>query len=576
MTNFAQALRHAQRGEFAAAEQILTAVTQSEPKNADAFHLLANVLHAKGDIPGALKNFAAAAKLAPTDPVLAFNHAAVLASVNRHEEAVASFDRALALKPNDAEATFARGGSLAALQRYEDALAAYDAARAAGLTDRPELYANKGSALAALGRHKEAIDALDRALAANPNDVGANFNRGGALFALKRNDEALEALNRALARAPNHIMAHSLRAPIQAEAGRFSEGLADADFAIAREPNRVEHLKRRAYVLSVANRRAEALEMFDQILARAPDDPEALYGKADALLSEGDFANGLDFYEQRFGGGKVLLGKTPDSPRWTGAEPIDGKTILIQAEQGFGDLFQFCRFIPLLAERGARVIMQEREQTHTLLRSLPGLSEVVPLQATPPHDFHIPLCSLMRAFDLRVETIPANIPYLSAPPKRIEQWGLRLGPTQRRRVGICWGGLAYQALQRARSLDLQSLDRLLGAPAQFISLQFDADTVMSVLAKHNVPEFGPDTTEFSELAALIENLDLVVTIDTNVAHLAGALGKPMLLMLPHTADWRWLQNRDDSPWYPNARLFRQTRWNDWSDVVERVTQALQT
>jgi tetratricopeptide (TPR) repeat protein len=574
MTTFAQALTHAQRGEFAAAEQILTALTKRERKNADAFHLLANVRHANGDVPGALEAFALAAKLAPSDPVLAFNHAAVLAAAERHEEAVASFDRALALRPNDAEALFARGASRAALQRYEDALADYDAARAAGLTARPDLYANTGAALAALGRHEEAIEALDRALAANPNDVGANFNRGGALFALKRNDEALEALNRALARAPDHIMAHSLRAPINAEAGRFSEGLADADFAIARDPTRIEHLKRRAYVLSVADRRAEALPLLNQILARAPDDNEALYGKADALLSEGNFNEGLDYYERRFGVGKVLLGKTPDTPRWTGVEPLAGKTILVQAEQGFGDLFQFCRFIPLIAERGAKVILQERLQTHTLLRSLPGLSEVVPLPATPPHDFHIPLCSLMRALDLRIETIPANIPYLSAEPARVAAWRERLGPRARQRVGICWGGLSFQALQRARRLDSAALDKLLTAPVDFVSLQFEAGEYTSILAAHNVRDFGADIKEFAELAALIETLDLVVTIDTNVAHLAGALGKPILLMLPHTADWRWLRNRDDTPWYPNAKLFRQTKWADWSEVVERVIKAL--
>lgn len=570
---FADALALAQRGDFAGAERLLIALRVREPNNADVAHLLGNILHAKGAVEAAIAQFAIAQELAPNDPVIAFNRAAALAGAQRHGEAVDAFAQAVALNPKDSEALFARGASLATLQRYDEALAAYDAAYAAGLTDRPQLYANRGAALAALKRHAEAVAALDRALAANPNDASALFNRGAALMELQRPADALRDLDRLLAIKPNHQQGRAVRGVVLALLGRFDEGIALIDAAIAVDPARVELQERRGFALTIANRGDEALEAYARVLAVAPGNVAALYGAADALLAKGDFAAGLDYYEHRVA--KQAL-QSP-LPVWTGAEPLAGKSILVQGEQGFGDLFQFCRFIPMLAAQGARVLLQERPQTEALMRSLAGVAQFVRRGETPPPtDFRIPLCSLMRAFNVRLDTIPANVPYLSAEPARVAQWRARLGPSQIKRVGIAWTGGVSQALQRARPLDHAALERILsGADAQFVSLQMDDAVEADLLRAHGALSFGDATADFAELAALIETLDVVVSIDTGVAHLAGALGKPVHILLPWFADWRWLRARSDTPWYPTARLYRQSSFGDWGPVIDDVCAALQ-
>jgi len=575
MTTFAQALTLAQRGDMAGAEKILEVIIKRERKNADAFHLLANIRHSKGDAAGALKLFETASRVSPNDSVIAFNHAAVLAGLGRHAEAEASFARAVALRPDDAEAMFARAASLAALKRYEEALACYDAARSAGMTSNPQLYANRGATLAALGRHEEAIASCDRALAANPNDVEAHFNRGAALLELGRSTEAAMALEEALEREPNHAMARAARSAAYANLGRTGQALADINFAISRQPDRVDHLKRRAYVLTCANRRADALAAYEEVLAQTPDDVEAQYGRADALLALGDFARGLDAYECRFRAGKASFAPPSTAPLWDGAAPLDDKTILVQGEQGFGDLFQFCRFVADLKTRGARVILQERPPTLALLQGLAGAPALVSTrEPAPPADYHVPLAGLMRALGLRLDTIPAPIPYIAADAARAARWRERLGEPKRRRLGVAWSGVTKHPLQNARRLDAAALERIFSADADFVSLQLDAGEEASLLAKHGVANFGDDTRDFAELAALIETLDVVVSIDTGVAHLAAAMGKPVLIMLPFAADWRWLIDRADTPWYPQARLFRQKRWGDWSGVTDDVLAAL--
>jgi hypothetical protein len=305
-----------------------------------------------------------------------------------------------------------------------------------------------------------------------------------------------------------------------------------------------------------------------------PEDLEALYGSADALLAAGDFARGLAHYESRLLKGKQVCPPSP-APRWNG-EDLTDKTLLVQGEQGFGDLFQFCRFVPELNKRGARIILQERPQTRDLMQGLAGLDTFAPNTASPPPaDFSIHLCSVMQVVGTRLETIPINIPYLNADPQRVAIWRERLGPTRRRRIGIAWSSDRRPALHRARNLTPPALEALLGADAEFVSLQLDSGEEARILAACGARDFGADTKNFAELAALIEALDMVISIDTGAAHLAGALGKPLWIMLPVSADWRWLHARADTPWYPQARLFRQPAHGDWKNVTDAVRAALQ-
>lgn len=565
--SFQDALARFQRGDGAGAEQVLGALLAHEPKHAQGLQLLAAVRHGRGDIDGALEALERASALAPADPGLAFNKAAMLSVLGRHAECLRAIEIVLRAAPRDPEALFLQGVSQAACGDHTLALASFDAAR----LDRADLYAHRAGSLLALERFDEALAAAKSALACDPDNVDAHFHRGVALTALERSDEALAVLDAALAR-NGDLAIRAARATALANVGRLDEALAEIDAALAGNPHKIDYLMRRGYVLKAMNRNTEAIADYDRVLAQKPDHTDAAYGKADSLLSEGDFARGLDLYEARHGVRTAKVLATSSAPEWRG-EDINGKTLLLLAEQGFGDLFQFCRFVPILAERGARVIVQERPQTLALLKSLVGVEQLVSTrEPAPDADFHIPLAGAMRVLEMRENTIPAQIPYLAAEPARVAAWRQRLPAAKRKRIGIAWSGVTRYAAQRWRSLDDAALQRLISADADVVSLQLEPN---ALLEANRVPQFGAAVGDFAELAALIETMDHVIAIDTGIAHLAGALGKPLWIMLPYRADWRWMRDREDTRWYPQARIFRQTRPGDWSDVIARVHAALQ-
>ncbi len=569
MSTFAEALAHFQRGELAAAETALMALLRREPNNADAIHLMAGIRHALGDMAGAVPLFERAQQLAPQDIAIAFNRAAVLSALGRHRACIDASALVLKLRPGDPEALFLQGISLAAFGKHEAALANYDQT----YLDRSDLHAYRAASLMLLDRTEEALDAATRARDLNPGNADAHYHRGAALGVLNRWPEALEALDTALALAPKNIATRAARSPALANAGRFDEALAEIEAALTAHPDKIEYQMRRAYALNAANRGAEALAAYDAVLTAQPDNAEAQYAKADLLLAAGDFEQGWPLYESRWRLRGARISPPSSAPRWSGAEPLEGKTILVQGEQGFGDLFQFSRFAPMLAARGAKVILQERPQTLGLLRTLAGVSEFVPTtEPAPPADFHVPLASLMLALDVRLDTIPAQIPYLHANPARAAQWLETLGPAKRPRIGIVWSGINRHVMQAWRSLDDDALRQLTSIDAELISLQMEESAIAEAAG---VRQFGKALGDFADLAALIDTLDLVISIDTGVAHLAGALGKPVWVMLPFHADWRWLKQRADTPWYPNMRLFRQQRFGDWAPVIAAVKGALQ-
>jgi hypothetical protein len=267
-------------------------------------------------------------------------------------------------------------------------------------------------------------------------------------------------------------------------------------------------------------------------------------------------------------------------PMWSGKEPLDGKTILIAADEGLGDTIQFARYVPLLAERGAHVVLVVQDPLHRLLSDLSGVSRCIPMSASatlPAFDFHCPMMSLPLAFGTRLDTIPSPGPYLPPLPQgRIQAWEQRLGPHQRLRVGLVWSGNPKVRYDRHRPVPLRTLSRILDVDATFVSLQKEPrpDDLQALRDTNQILDVSADLTDFVETAALIKCLDLVITVDTSVAHLAGALGCPTWIMLSYLPDWRWLLDRDDSPWYPTARLFRQSRIGDYEAVVERARNEL--
>jgi tetratricopeptide (TPR) repeat protein len=568
MKSAADAFALFQRGDLAGAEAALRAALERAPEDTDALGVLGGVLHAKGDLAGAASILERAHALSPFDSQIAFNCAAVLSALGRHAECVEVATAFLKLRPGDPEALLLLGASLGALGRHEAALTSFDQT---GL-DRADVHARRAASLLRLGKTEDALTAAARACGLDPRNADAHYQRGVAFGALGIWREAAEALDEAIRLAPNNLAARAARAPALANLGRFAEGLADIEAALARTPDEPEYLARRAYILSAANRSEDALTAYDRVLTLRPADAASVYAKCDLLLGAGDFERGLPLYEIRHQLHRRVTPVSP-APLWRGDTPIAGKTILVQGEQGFGDLFQFSRFIPELATRGAKVLLQERPQTKGLMEGLSGVSDFVSSkEAAPGADAHIPLASLMLAFGTRIETIPATIPYLYADPARSELWRGALGPAQRRRIGVAWSGITRHAMQVWRSLDEAALAQLLGADADFVSLQMEKS---AAAAARGVRQFGSGIADFAELAALIDTLDLVISIDTGVAHLAGALGKPVYLMLPFRADWRWLRGRADTPWYTNMRLFRQQGFGDWSTVIADVHAALQ-
>ena len=547
------------------------------------------------------------------------NRGSALHGLNRFTEAVSAFDRALALRPNYAEAHYNRSNALYALKRHEEALASVDAALALR-PDYVEALTNRGAVLHALDRDEEALASLDRAIALEPDNVEALVNRGVALNALKRYDDALACYQRVLRLCPDQLDALTNRGVALHDLARYEEALASHDRALALQPDFAEALSNRGNTLHELRRFDDALTSFDHALALQPDFAEALSNRGNTLhelrrfdealtsydqalvrrpafadghfnasvcrLLRGDFARGWQQHEWRWETKQLRAVKRRFAqPLWTGADDLAGKTILLHAEQGFGDTIQFCRYVPQVVERGASVIVEVQKPLCELMKSLGGRVRIVPRGAAlPDFDLHCPLLSLPLAFGTRLETIPSRMPYLAAPENKIGDWRDRLGIHERLRVGLVWAGDPRKSLpganriDRQRSLQFDQLAPLLEVhDCAFYSLQKGDDAQAQLRGStltHRITDWSADFHDFSDTAALIENLDLVIAVDTAVAHLAGALGKPLWLINRYNTCWRWLLDRDDSPWYPTARLFRQDATRDWHPVIIRIASAL--
>lgn len=358
-------------------------------------------------------------------------------------------------------------------------------------------------------------------------------------------------------------------------AGRYDEALGAADHTLAVAPDAGAH-NDRGTALAELGRSGDAHAAFGRAIDMRPSFSAAIYNQGLIDLTRGDYAQGWPKYEQRF-----AANRTPppvDGARWTGAEPIAGKTVLIAAEQGLGDSFQFVRYVPMVAARGANVILAVTAPLAPVMATLAGSPQVVRIgDAVPAHDFAVPLLSLPHAFGTTLDTIPAQIPYLAADPARVAYWQDRLPPADAPRIGLAWSGTKSTAWAGARSIVPEQLEPLLRhKDFRFVSLQrhLGAADASFLRGRPDIVHFGEELRDFADTAAIIASLDLVISIDTAVAHLAGAMARPLWVMLPCPADFRWLLDRADCPWYPSARLFRQSAAGDWARVIARMAEAL--
>ena len=552
------------------------------PAYAGALNNRAIALWQLGRREEALVSCEKALAINPDYPEALNNRGNALHELGGLDQALASFDRALELKPDYVEALSNRGSTLHRLGRLEEALASYD--RALELKpDYAEALNNRGNALR--DRFETALAGSDETLSVDPNQAEALHNRGNALLGLRRLEEALASYDRALAIKPDYAEALHNRAHVLYQLWRPEEALASSDKALALSPAHAEASSNRGVVLQALGRLEEALASYAAAIALRPDFADAHFNEALCRLSVGDFATGWEKYEWRLRLQPAANVKRDFAkPLWLGKEDLTGKTVLLHAEQGLGDTLQFCRYAPAVAAKGATVILEVPAPLKSLLRTLPGVEQVVSeYDPSRPFDFHCPLMSLPLAFGTRLETIPAPVPYLWANPFRAAAWRERLAKFGGIKVGLVWAGSARLGnrgallIDRRRSMRLQQVWPF-GAidGVTLVSLQKGEPASQTRppppgLALH---DWTDELADFAETAALVAALDLVITVDTSVAHLAGALGRPVWVLNRHDRCWRWLLDREDTPWYPTMRLFTQPSPGDWASVVRRVSGEL--
>lgn len=576
-----QALQHAvaalQRGDGAEAERTCRRILAARPDNFEALYLL-GLAAGQGRRPREAADwFARAAALQPRHYDVRYNRGVALGELGQHAEAIAEYEHALALDPAKADAHYNRGACLDALGQTEEALEAYGRAVAL-MPGHVEAHHNRAVALARLGRGGEALHAFDRALELNPGYAAAHDHRGAALASLGRLDEALAAYDRAIVLAPARATAHNHRAIALHELDRPAESLASAERALAAAPNYADAWYTRGNALRELHRHAEAAASFERAIELDPTHASAHWNLADCRLILGDFARGWEQYEWRWKlPARRAARRDFTQPLWLGTEPIAGRTLLLHAELGLGDTLQFCRYATEVARRGARVFLEVQAPLVSFLSTLEGVERVFARgEALPDFDLHCPLMSLPLAFRTDLASVPAQVPYLSADPVRVAAWRERLGDGARRRIGIVWSG--SQGLRNdRRSMGLERVLPLLAGEFEWLGLQKELgpEDVALLSSRPDIRDMGPLLHDFAETAALVECLDLLVTVDTSVAHVAGALARPVWILLPSNPhDWRWLLGREDSAWYPTARIFRQPAPGDWSSVVARVASEL--
>jgi Tfp pilus assembly protein PilF len=426
----------------------------------------------------------------------------------------------------------------------------------------------------------QALKFMAAAMKANPGAAKTEGNYGFILQKLERHDEALIYFNLALVAAPNNISALLNRGISLYQLNRLIEALASFDRVLALQPKNVNALYNRANVLSELRRFDESLAAFAETLVQDPKHANAHWNESLTRLLLGDFEIGWKKYEWRWmTESQKHQWRDFAQPIWLGAEPLVGKTMLIHSEQGYGDTLQFARYIPQLAAQGAEVVLEVQPNLYSLLAGLKGASRVVPKGAPlPPFDMHCPIMSLPLAFKTALDSIPLDIPYLDAPTDRLRKWQERLPPTSRLRVAFAWAGSATHKRDQARSIPLAKLQALVqkNDAIEWLSVQRDlraGDAEILGLHSH-VQQLGSELNDFGDTAAVLALADLVITVDTAVAHLAGALGRSVWVLLPYSPDFRWLLDREDNPWYPNARLFRQPCLADWDSVITRVRESV--
>jgi len=539
---FQEGLSLHQQGQLEQARLAYERMLALHPGHADAMHMLGVMATQSQNYALAVELISVSVQANPANATAQLNLGLGYKELQRFDEALSCYQQAIDLRPDYAQAFFNRALMLHAAGRLDAALADFEKALEIQ-PDYAQAWNNRGVVLQEQLRWDEAATSYVRATAAQPDLGQAHYNLGNALRAL----------------------------------GRFEEAIASYDVAIGLEADTAHAFNNRGLALQELQRSDEAIASYDTAIAIQANYADAYWNKAIELLLCGDFAQGWKLYEWRWQRDTFSSRKRDFAqPLWLGNAPLVGKTVLLHAEQGLGDSIQFCRYAREVQALGAHVLLEVPRSLMALFATLEGVSQIIEKGAClPQFDYHCPLLSLPLAFQTQRENIPSRTPYLASTAPQRERWQRRLGPRTKPRVGLVWSGNALDKNDLQRSVRLQDLLPYLSSDFEFICLQKE----MRPADQHQIQNghirfFGTQIEDFSDTAALCDLVDLVISVDTSVAHLAGALGKPTWILLPHTPDWRWMLHRDDSPWYPSVRLYRQTQERAWPSVLERMRSDL--
>jgi Flp pilus assembly protein TadD len=510
----------------------------------------------------------------------------LLSSRGKYAEMAEVFGALARLRPAHLVARLRLGEALANLGELDEAQTCFEAARALA-PDSPEAHLGLGLVRIGLRRFEAALDPLGRAIELAPDRPEAQVMLARALGGLGRFDEALAAAERAVRLRPDDARAHCQRGYLLDEVRRRDEAVASYEQAIRLDPRDPEMHHNLGVILGKLARYEEAIASFDEALRLLPDYPEARRNRALAWLTLGEFQRGwadLEWnWERRgFAGLSQSRPLRLSQPLWKG-EPLGGRTILLHEDQGLGDTLQFIRYASLVRARGGRVVVQCQQPLVRLLETCPGIDRVIARgEDLPPFDVHSSLVRLIGLFTKGLDGIPASIPYLRAVDELVDRWRARLAAWPGFRVGITWQGNPKHTRDRDRSFRLIEFERLAGIEGvRLISLQkgYGAEQLHDLGGRFPVIDLGaeldPELATMQDTPAVMMGLDLLITPDTGLAHLAGALGRPVWIALPKAPDWRWFLGREESPWYPTARLFRQSEQGCWGPVFDRLAAALE-
>jgi tetratricopeptide (TPR) repeat protein len=546
---FETALRLHQSGDLAEAGRLYSDILRANPRNLEALYRLAQVHFQSGRYAESEHLYSAAIRLNPHAPEFFNGRGCALQQLRRYEDSLASFARALSLRPDYIEARNNRGVTLLKMKRFSEALAIFEKLGASDDYGRALILNNRAAALLGLNRHREALDCSEKSLALRPDQADALNTHAATLMALGRHEEAATSYERALQLRPGDAEALSNRGTALRELGRLDEALAS----------------------------------YDRALERAADFADARNNRGLLRLLLGRFRDGWMDHEWRWETGSVQTRRPKiNAQPWRG-EALAGRRIAVYSEQGLGDIIHFARYLPLLARNGATVTLCAPANLTRLLKSLPTPIAIVnSIDERQPFDFQSALMSLPLWFATELHSIPHDVPYLSAERELASRWKRSLGE-HGFKVGIAWQGAPGQPIDQGRSIPLAEFFPLARIPGvRLISLQKThgidqlAALPPGVTIETLGDQFDAGGDAFIDTAAIMTHLDLIITSDTSIAHLAGALARPTWVALKYVPDWRWLLDREDNPWYPAVRLFRQETAGDWKPVFARIEQELRS